>query len=350
MSEALVRAFVNNTLADLGSPFTGELLRRVGQDIAADGPFAVVTAPWADLRGRALHQGAVPIRLAGALHDLALEGAEPEVTAGYPAANPETDWAGLWPALASAAERHGARLTAFMGHEPQTNEVRRSAALLGGFLTVAARTGLPLRTFELGASAGLNQSWDRFAYRLGEVAWGDPESPLTIPTEWRGPPPPLAASVHVLARRACDRRPTDLSSPGQRRRLTAYIWADQIDRLERLERAISIALACGVHVEEADAAAWTEAHAAPEPGAATVVYHSVFWQYLPPETQARLSAALQASGERATAAAPFAWLRLEPPPEDVSDMRILLTLWPGGETRQLGRAHPHGAWIEWAGA
>ena len=37
---------------------------------------------------------------------------------------------------------------------PQTNEPQRSAALCPGFLTVADRTGLPLVTSELGASAG----------------------------------------------------------------------------------------------------------------------------------------------------------------------------------------------------
>jgi hypothetical protein len=72
-----------------------------------------------------------------------------------------------------------ARIADFMSHEPQTNEVRRSAVLLPGFLTIAAETGLPLRILELGASAGLNQLWDRRHYRLGEIGeWG-----LILPCE-----------------------------------------------------------------------------------------------------------------------------------------------------------------------
>ena len=62
---------------------------------------------------------------------------------------------------------------------PQTNEVLRSAALLGGFLTVAEETGLPLRCLELGSSAGLNQSWDAYGYRLG--ADGPARRPGLIP-------------------------------------------------------------------------------------------------------------------------------------------------------------------------
>ena len=68
-------------------------------------------------------------------------------------------------------ERYPERFVEFvyMDHEPQTNEVRRSACLIGGFLTIARESGLPLRCFEVGASAGLNQLWDRFHYRLGDA-------------------------------------------------------------------------------------------------------------------------------------------------------------------------------------
>jgi hypothetical protein len=84
-----------------------------------------------------------------------------------------------------------------------------------------------------------------------------------------------------------------------------------------------------------------------EPGAASVIYHSVFWQYLPAATQAGLTATIAGLGAGATAAAPLAWLRMEPTPGNMAEMEIRLTLWPGGEDRRLGRCHPHGAWVEW---
>ena len=49
----------------------------------------------------------------------------------------------------------------------QTNEPGRSVSLLGGYLEVArAHPGLPLRVFEVGASAGLNLLWDEFRYEV----------------------------------------------------------------------------------------------------------------------------------------------------------------------------------------
>ena len=47
-------------------------------------------------------------------------------------------------------------------------------------------------------------------------------------------------------------------------------------------------------------------------GAATVLFHSIFWQYLPQVTQAAIRAALAIHGAAATRAAPLSWLRMEP--------------------------------------
>jgi hypothetical protein len=140
-----------------------------------------------------------------------------------------------------------------------------------------------------------------------------------------------------------------LSDPVQRRRLLAYVWSDQPERLARATAAIEMALAHGVRVEEADAPAWAAAHVAPRAGAATVLYHSVFWQYMPAESQRALSAAIDGIAARAGPEAPFAWLRMEPPPENLATMEVRLTLWPGGEERILAQAHPHAAKIRWRG-
>jgi hypothetical protein len=235
-----------------------------------------------------------------------------------------------------------------MSHEPQTNEVRRSACLLPGFLTVAAMWGLPLRIFEIGASAGLNQQWDRFSYVFGSGArWGDEASPVRLDAEWRGAPGPFEAKVQVAERAACDRKPVDIRDPVARRRLMAYVWAGQPERLERLEGAIAMALAAEIRVETEDAVTWVARRAAPAAGFATVVYHSIFWQYMPPESQAAARAAIEAQGAAATAASPFAWLRMEPPPENLAIVELRLTTWPGGEERILGLVHPHGAFVDW---
>ena len=119
--------------------------------------------------------------------------------------------------------------------------------------------------------------------------------------------------------------------------------------MARMSAAIGFARANGVRVETADAADWLALRlGAPRAGRAHVVYHSVFWLYLSAATQDRIRASLEAAGARASAAAPLAWLRMEHD-EAAPDAAITLTLWPGGETRVLGRADFHGSWVRWSG-
>ena len=337
--------------ATFGSPFSAAILRLAAGDVEQGGPTGTVLAQWARESARQLFTDAVPVRLLGAFHAEALSGATPALTRAYPAEDCQGDADAAWRDIRRLMEKDPDRFITFMDHEPQTNEVRRSACLIGGFLTVAKETGLPLRCFEVGASAGLNQLWSRFHYRLGTGGtWGDRSSPVDIATDWQGQSPPLEASVEVIERAACDRRPVDIADADARARLRAYVWADQLDRMKRLDAAIGLALVEGVHVEVADAVDWTARRAAPRDGAATVVYHSVFWQYMPPDSQAALLAAIQAHGAAATTHAPFAWLRMEPPPNDLANMELRLTLWPNGEERLLARVHPHGAEVRWGAA
>ena len=331
---------------NLGSPFYGALLKRMADDVEAGGPMRGLLDPWLGASLRRLFDDAVPLRLPNAFNHLAQSGEAPGLAAVWPRDGAPTDIDAAWREAIAAIPAHRDHVSAFMMHEPQTNEVRRTGGLLGGFLTIAAEAELPLRCFEIGASAGLNQFWDRFRYEMGPVAWGDPAAPVLIDSAWEGVAPPLP-KVEVRSRSACDRRPTDLTDAAQRRRLLACIWPDQFERLDRSRRAIDLALASGARVEEADALDWTRACVAPQAGAATVLYHSVFWQYLPAQTQGDLLVAIEEIGQRAGPDAPFAWLRFEPAPQNMAVMEVNLTIWPGGETRRLATAHPHGAWVRW---
>jgi hypothetical protein len=166
--------------------------------------------------------------------------------------------------------------------------------------------------------------------------------------EWDGTPPPLDAPLTVAARAACDAAPLDLEDAAARRRLEAYVWAEQTERLERLRAAVALARAEGVRVERADAAEWTgRMLTRPAPGCARVLYHSVFWQYPPESTREAIRAAIARAADQAeTGGSPFAWLRFEPARRDIAQ-ELRLTLWPGGEERLLARAHSHGGWVEW---
>lgn len=334
--------------AAMGSPFSAGLLERAAEDAVRGGPVSRILAQWSGAPLMALLKDGVPLRWLGATHDLALSGEDPEVRAAWPVpGRPNADEA-AWKAVSAAMEVRPERFVAFVGHEPQTNETRRSACLLGGFLAAAGAAGLPLRTWELGASAGLNQLWDRYRYDLGPGGvWGDAGASVRIDTEWRGPPAPLHGAAEVMARSACDRAPVDVTDPLAVRRLRAYVWADQFDRLARLDAAVDLARKAGVQVEAADALAFVQDHVALEEGRLTVIYHSIFWQYLPAQTQRGLEQAIAELGARASAKAPLAWLRMEPKPDNLAEIEVRLTLWPTGEDRRLARCDPHGRWVEW---
>jgi hypothetical protein len=289
---------------------------------------------------------ALALRLAGGLHALVLSGRAPDLAAVYPGGARAGDVAALRAAVLASLDEQAAFLCAFLEGPPQTNEVGRSAALLGGFLTVAAETGRPLSLLEIGASAGLNLLWDHYGYRLGAAGWGPEDAAVTLAPEWRGDLPPLGP-VEVAARRGCDRAPVD---PRDRLRLLAYVWADQATRRRRLEAALAQAARLGLTVEAADAGDWTRRQLeTPAAGQATVLYHSIVWQYLPAASRRAVVAAVRRAAGQANTEAPFAWLRMEPLP-GADCAAVTLTLWPGGRERRLARADYHGRWVDWLGS
>jgi hypothetical protein len=324
----------------MGSPFTARVLQAAWADRQAGGALAQLLPdwpgdPWID---------AVPLRVAGALHAVALSGKDAALAALYESL--DEDQAALASAVRTALATHAPLLADYLRVPPQTNEIGRSAVLLGGFAEVARRTGLPLATLELGASAGLNQLWHRYRYELNDQQWGDTHSAVVIRSDWQGDAPTLPARIDVASHAGCDANPIDLRAPGADVRLMSYVWAGHTERLQRLRAAITLAQQLDLHIDQQDALAWLQrALAAPQAGVATVVYHSVVWQYLPAATQAGLQTAIEAAGARATEQAPLAWLSLEPP--GAAPFELSLTLWPGGERQVLATAQAHGQWVKW---
>lgn len=324
----------------LGAPFSAALMRALADDWTQGGALRTLLPAWP---GDAVAD-ALALRVAGALHRLVIDGTEPALAAAYADGTPPA------PAqLAAAIEGHAALWRDYLAHSPQTNEIGRSALLLGGYAVIAAHTGLPLALREIGASAGLNLLWDHFHYRLGGAGWGEPTAGVVIEADWRGRPPPLPPRIAVASRAGCDRAPIDLRDAGQRQRLLSYVWPDQPQRLARLRAALALAEREPPPLTAADAADWAEAElAAPQPGACLVLAHSIVWSYLRAATQQRLRAALHTAGGRARPDAPLAWLRYELRRADAAP-ELRLTLWPGGVERRLATGHPHGAWADWQG-
>lgn len=326
--------------AALGSPFTARLLGLAADRLAPGTALADRLLGWP---GDVSSCGAsVPLRLAGALHALVLDGSDPDLASAYAA--PATDDA-LWAAVARALSRHEARMMRWLDSPPQTNEVGRSAVLIAAGHWLAARFGLPLVLSELGASAGLNLLWDHYALSLPDGSRYGPAKPaLTLAPDWTGAAPP-AADVTVTDRAGVDLAPVDPAA--DRLRLMAYLWPDQPARLARLAAATAEAARHPVPVTRGDAADWLAARLVPpRPGALHLVFHTVARQYFPPDTQDRCRAALDTAGARADAGAPIARLSMETDAEGPG-AAVSLTIWPEGTAIDLGRADFHGRWIDW---
>jgi hypothetical protein len=332
----------------MGSPLYADLLQHCSEELTraeASSPLVRLLDDW---RGD-LARDFVPLRVLGGVHALVLAGQAPGLACHYPSVGGAPAFPAAWREFLAVLDTFPSRLRDALTRVPQTNEVARSCGLIGGFLRVAERFTHPLRLCELGASAGLNQYFDKHRYRLGEFAWGPDDAALTLRCDWRGGAPPLAAPLAVSIRSGCDRAPIDLTSDQDRIRLMSYFWADQIDRIERLRRAIDVALDDPVKLARANAADWLGAALAGElpEGLTTVVFHSSFWTYLSDADKAAISRHIERAAAAASEAAPLAWLRVE---DDGPQVAIDLTYWPGGVEERLGTASAHGAWVEWGGA
>jgi hypothetical protein len=319
-----------------------ELLSRAADDLDSSGPLARLVRGW---QGRPVLDN-LPLRVMGAIHADVLAGRAPALAAYYPSAGGHFEPDGAWRALCEHVEQSLADLRPRLGAPIQTNEVRRCCALLGGFLRVAAHRDMPLRCLEIGASAGLNLCFDRYRYALGPHRFGDEAATLELDCHWTGPPPQLDARLHVVARAGCDLRPVDLTDPEARIRLTSFVWPDQLERLERLRRAITVAVSSPAEVSDRRAVEWLpEMLGARRSGVATVVYQSIMWWYLSEEEREAVTGIVHEAGERATAERPLAWLRMEGARAEETEIRIFE--WPGGSDTLLGRAHWHGEWVAW---
>jgi hypothetical protein len=326
-----------------GSPFYAELLEAALADLTAGGPVARLVEGF---DGDPL-RGFLPLRMLGAVHERVLAGLAPELARFYPTTGGRPEWPEVWDAFRAVVDEQREALLPRLASFPQTNEVRRCAGLLGGFLEIVRETGLPLRLHEIGTSAGLNLSWDRYHYALGPHVWGDPDSPVRIDAEWSGAPAAFEQRPVIESRTGCDLRPVRVEDPAQARLLEAYVWADQPERLTQLRAAIALAREQPPRIAREAAGAWLErALQEPAAGVARVVFHSAVWGYLGAHEQARVHEQLTAAGARARSDAPLAWLSHEDE-SGYGRITVRLRLWPGGASRALAEGHPHGRLVRW---
>ena len=346
-SDAILTAFANQVAycqaAD--APITArvcaallELLRRGMRGAILDAVRHWPGAPLAD---------ALPLRIAGGLHALHLGGNEPALARIYGGA-PGADDAAM---IGAALHSHKAALLPWLDGPPQTNEAGRSSNFIGAMLWLAERGLNPrFECLEIGSSAGINLMLARYHYDLAGVQVGPEPGAMRFAPEWQGNPPP-DHTIEIASTKGCDVAPVNLADPAQALRLKAYIWPEHTVRFERMAAAVAEAGKSPPDLVQMNAAEFVEAELARPQVAGTtrVLMHSIVWQYVPKDQQARVTAAMEAAGAKATADRPLAWIALEAN-RTVHLHELVVRYWPdGAEPQMLARAHPHGATIDWRG-
>ncbi|MEQ1499416.1 MAG: DUF2332 domain-containing protein, partial [Novosphingobium sp.] len=296
-----------------------DLIERDASGAVLDRVRAWLGAPLAD---------ALPLRLAGGMHSLHLKGIEPALGPIYEN-DPGIDDIAV---ISAALLKHEALLLPWLDGPPQTNEAGRSSNFIAAMLWLAEK-GLPARfqCLELGSSAGINLMLDRYHYDLGGVQVGPNPGAMQFKPEWQGDPPPVHP-IEIASTKGCDVAPVDLTDPDQAARLMAYIWPEHTVRFERMEAAIAEAKRQAPDLVHMNAADFVEAELAKPQAAGTtrMLMHSIVWQYVPQDQQARVTAAMEAAGAKATPERPLAWVALEAN-RVLHIHEMVVRYWPGGE-------------------
>jgi hypothetical protein len=186
-----------------------------------------------------------PTLLFAAVHHLLLAGADgADLAAFFPnmtdvPAPPQR----AYPAFRAFIQRERARLAPLLAARvTQTNEVARCCYLLPAFVLAAKRSRKPLWIIDVGASAGLNLLFDRYAYDYGVGRRaGAASSQVKLRTELRGNPVATTPAPTIAGRVGLDLEPIDLDDDAQTRWLEACTWPEHVDRFRNLRAALAIA-------------------------------------------------------------------------------------------------------------
>lgn len=339
----LAKAFAEQaeSCQTLGSPFMARLMHLLVPLLGPGTKLGDYIRTWpGDISWRG---DVVPLRLAGGLHYLILTGRARELAGVYPPTNAND--ADLSGALAQVLQNQSDFLTDWMQSPPQTNEVRRSAAILPGLAAIAKAHPRPMELLELGASAGLNLCADQFCLHASGITLGDPASGVQLRPDWTGAAPP-DAQIEIARRAGVDLTPIDATDPDQLMRLLSFLWPDQPHRADLTRAAAQAVTGAGLSVDKGDAADWLDSRLrSRKPGRTCVVFHTIAFQYFPKASQDRIADMMERGGGQATAESPLAWLAMEADGTSPG-AALTLRLWPGDLRLVLGRADFHGRWVD----
>jgi hypothetical protein len=324
------------------SPFYAELFSRFAADCeqGSTGVAALLA------RAPMTINAASPLRLMGGVHRGVLVGELAALAPMWPTPEaPLGDIDGAYEYLRELFDAPPPSLLDALTRDPQTNEVGRSAALAIGLARIGRITRKPIRLFEIGSSAGLNLRIDSYFCDGGTSTWGPRSAALQFGMDSYEGIPDFTGATPIVERRGCDINPIDATNSDGATTLMSYVWPDQFTRLDRLRRALQIARESAVVIDQVSADTWVDQHVVTEPATATVLMHSVMWQYMPDAVQRSITHTMARRGEQASDDAPLALVAMEPGRRTIT-MDLSLTMWPGGDCKVLAYCGGHGPPIE----
>lgn len=219
----------------------------------------------------------------------------------------------------------------------QTNEVKRCAALL----PAVWGTGLErFHLIEIGASAGLNLAMDLYRYRWSDVEWGPDDSSVLLDAPARGGRVE-PRGFHAITRTGLDLNPIDVGDEDERDWLLALIWPEHHDRRTRLMQAFEVASTVPIEMVPGDASETLVDVVASLPGDEPVIVMNsmVLIQFTRSQREALYRAVEESGRDRVVRRASFEFLA-------AGDDWVTISADQGRGLAQIGRAHPHGEWIE----
>jgi hypothetical protein len=306
-------------------------------------------------------QQRLPVLLFAAVHWLLLGDPAQPLGRFYPTLTPVGDVpeSGAFAAFRAFCLDHVDELSDLLAtRRTQTNEIGRTALFVPALGRLADECGT-LAHVDVGASAGLNLLIDRYDFEFSPGGAVTAGSTVTIACDTRGDVPVPASHPPIARAIGVDTNPIDVADPDQARWLEACVWPDQVERFERLQAAIGIAIRVGVDVRRGEATTAAiglvaEAAASGHP----VVTTSWVLNYFAAAARQRFIAALEEAAETID----FSWLYAENPalcPEvpgmppagsgSKQPTAVGVVRWRRGrrEAIHLADAHPHGRWLHW---
>lgn len=288
----------------MGSPFTAAFIRAALADYRNG-------LPVCGLLDAHAHYARPALNLASAFHYLALDG-NATLSQHFPSTGGDGDAGAAWKAARNILADRIERVELLFRGIIQTNEPARSMPILGGFLFLASAFAMPIRVFEIGASAGLNLRFDHYFYDAGDWQWGNPASPLVLCNRTRGGRPKhLEAVPNVVDRSGCDLNAIDATRREGALRLKSFVWPDQTERLARLDAALTVAARVPVEIDTESFVTWLRRKARPRSGYLTVILQSIVEEHLTAQARDDLNNVITMLENEASSSAPLAYLRME---------------------------------------